>query len=109
MTISSAGAIVVGPGPGPTPVAAAVSDRVAAVLRSVVAAVAGFEEHVVVVVVVAVAAAAVVFAATTWLSVPVPAAKLRSNPATRHLVAAAVVVAVVGVSRAISIDLGECW
>jgi len=38
------------------------------------------------------------------------AAKLRSNPATRHLVAAAVVaVALVRVSRAISIDLGECW
>ena len=99
-------------------------------LRSVAAAVAGFEEPVVAVdvavaavavaaAVVAAAAAAVVVAAavaaTTWLSVVlvlvlVPAAKLRSNPATRHLVADAVVaVALVRVSRAISIDLGECW
>jgi len=79
------------------------------VLRSVAAA--GFEEHVVVVAAAAVVVAVVaaVVAATTWLSVPVPAAKLRSNPATRHLVAAAAVVAVVRVSRAISIDLGECW
>lgn len=81
-------------------------------LRSV--AVAGFEEHVVVVVAAAAVAAA---AATTWLSVVlvrVPAfalavvAKPRSNPATQHPVAAAAA-AVVRVSRASSIDLGECW